>query len=176
MAANLALAGCLGWKWSIWPVPTWLAVQRYKYIFFLTLYDSINYIKFFWSVCITHQPCHSHFCCCWLPIWPKLYVCAENGSYGLCQCGCRYNVAKMYFSWPEMIVSIIRDTSKLSASHLSRATAMFVVDCFQFGPRWMFGLKMEFIACADLVGGTSEQSSLFTDLIWYYQWYEILQN
>ena len=31
----------------------------------------------------------------------------------------------------------------MSASHLSRATAIFVVDCCQFGPTWMFGLKME---------------------------------
>ena len=26
IAADLALAGCLGWKWSLWPVPTWLEV------------------------------------------------------------------------------------------------------------------------------------------------------
>ena len=35
---------------------------------------------------------------------------------------------------------------------------------------------MELMACADLVGGTTEQSFLFTDHIWYYQWYEILPN
>ena len=82
-------------------MPTWLAVQRSKSVFFLTLYDSINDMN----------------------------------------------------------------TSELSASHLSRATAIFVVDCCQFGPSWMFGLKMELMACADLVGGTKEQRSMLTDLI-----------
>ena len=28
-----------------------------------TLYDSINDMKYFRTVCITPQPCHSHFCC-----------------------------------------------------------------------------------------------------------------
>ena len=40
-------------------------------------------------------------------------------------------------------------------SHLGRATAIFVVDFCQFGPSWMFGLKIELMACADLVGGTT---------------------
>ena len=53
----------------------------------------------------------------------------------------------------------------MSALHLSRFTAMFVVDCCKFGPRWMFGLKIELMACAGLVGGTTEQSCLFDDLI-----------
>ena len=53
----------------------------------------------------------------------------------------------------------------MSALHLSRATAIFVVDCCQFGPSWMFGLKMELMACAGLVGGTTEQIYLFPDLI-----------
>ena len=35
-------------------------------------------------------------------------------------------------------------------SYLSRTTAIFVVDCSQFGPSWMFGLKMELLACAGL--------------------------
>ena len=48
------------------------------------------------------------------------------------------------------------DTPELSALHLSRATAIFVVDICKFGPIWMFGLKMELMACADLVGGTTE--------------------
>ena len=61
IAANLALAGCLGLKWSLWPVPTWLAVQRSKALFFLTIYDSINHMKYFQTVCITPQLCHSHF-------------------------------------------------------------------------------------------------------------------
>ena len=47
-------------------------------------------------------------------------------------------------------------------------------DCCQFGPSWIFGLKMDLMACANLVGGTTEQSCLFPDLIWYYQWYETL--
>ena len=49
--------------------------------------------------------------------------------------------------------------------HLSRATAMFVVDWCQFGPSWIFGLKMELMACAGLVGGTTEQICLLPDLI-----------
>ena len=64
-----------------------------------------------------------------------------------------------------MIVSMILNTSKLSASHLSRATSIFVVDDCEFGASCMFGLKMELMACDDLVGGTTEQSCLFTDLI-----------
>ena len=70
IAANMALAGFLGWKWSLWPVPAWLAVKRIKYVFLLTLYDSINDMKHFWTVCITPQPRHRHICCWWLPIWP----------------------------------------------------------------------------------------------------------
>ena len=65
---------------------------------------------------------------------------------------------------------------ELSASHLSRATAIFVVDCCQFGPSWIFGLKMELMACAGLVGGTTEQSCFFTVILLYYQWYEIIRN
>ena len=133
-------------------------------------------MKHFWTVCITPQPCHSHFCCCLLPIWPKLHVWPENWAYGLCRLGWRYNRANLYFSWPYMIVSMIWNTSKLSASHLRRATAIFVVDCCQFSPCWMFGLKMELIVCDDLVGGTTDQSCIFPDLIWYYKWYETLLN
>ena len=57
----------------------------------------------------------------------------------------------------------------MSASHLSLATAIFVVDGCHFGPSWIFGLKMELMVCADFVGGTTEQSCIFTDLICYYQ-------
>ena len=102
IAANLAQAGCLGLKCSLWPVPAWIVVQRCKSLFSLTLYDSINDMKYFLTVCIT----------------------------------------------------------------LSRATAMLVVDCCQFGSSWMFELKMELMACADLVGGKKEQSYIFIDLIW----------
>ena len=49
--------------------------------------------------------------------------------------------------------------------NFSRATAIFVVDGCQFGPSWIFGLKMELMACADLVCGTTEQSYIFSDLI-----------
>ena len=217
----------MGWNWSLCPVPTWLAVQRSKTVFFLSLYDSINDMKYFQTVCIVPQPCHIHFCCWWLPIWPYLDVWAENGaygllwlgwryngakltfywpymilsimkqfrtvwitpqpchshfccwllpiwpyldfwaenwSYGMCRLGLRYNGAKLYLSWTYTIVSMIWNTSELSASHLSRATAIFVVDCCQFGPSWIFGLKMELMACSDLVGDTTEQSCIFPDL------------
>ena len=53
---------------------------------------------------------------------------------------------------------------KMSVLHLSRATAIFVVDGCQFGPSWIFGLKMELMASADLDGVTTDQSCLFTDL------------
>ena len=56
-------------------------------------------------------------------------------------------------------------TSDISALHLSRATAIFVVDGCQFGPIWFFRLKMELMVCAGLVGGTTEKSCLFNDLI-----------
>ena len=82
-------------------MPTWLAVQQSKAVFFLTLYVSINDS--------THP--------------------------------------------------------KISVSLLSPATATLVVDCCQFGPSWIFGLKMELMACADLVGGTTEQSCIFYDFI-----------
>ena len=176
LAANLALAGFLGWKWSLWPVPTWLAVQRSKAVFFLNLHVSINDMKHFWTVCITPKPCHSHFWCWLLLIWPKLNFSAENGAYGLCWLGWRYNGENLYFSWPYMIVSMIWNTSELSASHLSCDTAIFAADCFQFVSSWIFGLKMKLMAYPELVGGTTEKSYLFPDLICYYQWYETLPN
>ena len=54
---------------------------------------------------------------------------------------------------------------ELSESHLRRATAMSVVDCCQFGPNWMFGLKMGLMACDNLFGGTTDQICIFPDLI-----------
>ena len=51
----------------------------------------------------------------------------------------------------------------MSPSHLIHAAAIFVVDCCQFGPSWVFGLKMELMVYADLVGGRTEQSCNFTD-------------
>ena len=208
IATNLALAGWLGWKWSLQPAPTWLAVQRSKAVFSMIFYDSMNDIKHFRTICITPQPCHSHFSvgccqfgpnwmfglkmelmacaydsfngikyllpvcitpmachsnfCCWLlPIWPQLDFWDKNGAYGLFRLGWRYNRAKLSFYFPYMILSMIWNTSELSASHFGRATAIFVVDCCKFGPNWIFGLKIELTACANLVGGTMEQSFFF---------------
>ena len=53
----------------------------------------------------------------------------------------------------------------MSPSHLSPATAILVVYYCQFGPSWMFGLKMELMAYAGLVGGTTEQIFYFPDLL-----------
>ena len=47
IGANLALAECLGLTWSLRSMPAWLAVQQIKALFFLTLYDSINDMKYF---------------------------------------------------------------------------------------------------------------------------------
>ena len=60
---------------------------------------------------------------------------------------------------------MILNTSELSASHLCRVTAIFVVDCSNFGSSRIFRLKMELMACADLVGGTMEKIYIFPDLI-----------
>ena len=60
---------------------------------------------------------------------------------------------------------MILKSSELSELFLSRATAIVVVDCCKFGPSWMFGLKMELMTCAGLVGGTTEKSCIFPDLI-----------
>ena len=81
-------------------MPTWLAVQQSKAVFFMTLYVNINYI--------THP--------------------------------------------------------KISVLLLSPATAIFVVDCCQFGPSWILGLKMELMACAGLFGGTTEKAVFFLAL------------
>ena len=61
---------------------------------------------------------------------------------------------------------MIWNYSKLYSLYLSRATAIFVVDGFQFGPSWMFWLNMELMAYAGLVGGKTEQIFIFTDIIW----------
>ena len=63
-----------------------------------------------------------------------------------------------------MIVLMILNSSEMFALHLSRDTAVFNVDCCQFGPSWMYGLEMELMTCADLVGGTIEQICIITDL------------
>ena len=41
----------------------------------------------------------------------------------------------------------------------------FVVDCCQLVPNLMFGLKMELMACSELVGGTIDQICHIPDLI-----------
>ena len=68
---------------------------------------------------------------------------------------------------------MIWSSSELSASNLSRATDIFVVDCCQFGPSWMFWLKMELTACANLVGGTTKHSYIFP---WFYMIVSMLRN
>ena len=141
IAANLALAGCLGWKWSLWSVPAWLEVQRSKYVFFLILYDSINDMKHFQN-CLHHTSAVPH---------PFLLLIAAN----LAQAGflgwkwslwsvpawLAVQRSKAVFPpWHYMLLSIILNASELSVLHLSRATAMFVGGCCQFGPSCIFGL------------------------------------
>ena len=46
IGANLAQAECLGLTWSLCSVPAWLAVQRSKAVFVLTLHVSINAMKY----------------------------------------------------------------------------------------------------------------------------------
>ena len=65
-----------------------------------------------------------------------------NGAYGLCRLGWQYSRAKLDITWPYMIVSKIWNALELSSSHLSRATTIFVVDCCQFGPSWIFEMKI----------------------------------
>ena len=153
-----------GLKWRLWPMPAWLAVQRNKAVFFLTFYDSSNDMKLLWTLCITPQPCHSHLCCWLLPIWPYWMFGLKIEGYGQCRIDWRYNGAKLSFYWPYMLVLMILNTSKLSASHLSCAAAIFFVDCCQFVPNRFFGLKIELMAYAGLVGGTTEKSCIFLTL------------
>ena len=116
------------------------------------------------TVSITPQPCHSHLSCRLMPIWPKLDFWAENGAYGLCQLGWRYNGAKVYFYWPYIIESMIWNTYENVSITLLPCHSHFVVDWCQFGPSWSFGLKMELLAYAGLVGGTTEQIYIFLTL------------
>ena len=60
---------------------------------------------------------------------------------------------------------MILNTYEISALHIIHATVMFVVDCCQFVPSWMFGLKMKIVPNANLVGGTTEEICIFNDLI-----------
>ena len=146
--------GAYGLCWLSW---------RYnrENLYFLILYDSSN-DKNTYELFASHHSHATAYGLCRIVFW---YVWAENRAYGLCRIVLWYNRAKLYFTWPYMIVLMILNTSEMSALHLSRATAIFDVGCCQFGPSWMFGLKMELTACADLVGGTTEESSIFHDLI-----------
>ena len=76
----------------------------------------------------------------------------------MCRLVWQYNGSKLSFSWPYMIVSMILKTSELSALYLRRATAIFVVDCCQSGPSWMFTLSM--------IWNTSELSTSHCILPW----------
>ena len=69
------------------------------------------------------------------------------------------------------LYKIIKYTKHFQNVCITPQPAIFVVDCCQFGPSWMFGLKTELMACADLVGSTTEQSCIFPHLKSYYQWY-----
>ena len=53
----------------------------------------------------------------------------------------------------------------MCALHLSFATAILVDYFCQFGPSWIFGLKIEIMAWADLLGCTPEKSCIFHDII-----------
>ena len=59
---------------------------------------------------------------------------------------------------------MILKISELSELHLSCATSICFVDNCQFGPSWIFGLKIGLMACADSIGGAMEQTCLFPDL------------
>ena len=94
------------------------------------------------TVSITYQPCHSQFCCWLLPIWPLLGVLAENGAYVLCRLGWRYDRAKLSFSWPYMIISMIWNKSELSVSHLSRTTAFLLLIAANLAQAGFMGWKL----------------------------------
>ena len=58
-----------GLKWSLWPVPTWLAVENINAVFILTFYNGNNNMKHFQTVFITPQTCNNQF---WLLIAANL--------------------------------------------------------------------------------------------------------
>ena len=134
IAANFLIAGFLGWKCSLWPVPNWFAVQQSKDVFFLMLYDSINDIKLFRTVCIISQPFHSHFCCWLLPTWPKMDFWAENIAYGLCRLGWRYIRTKLYFSWYYIIINDMKHFQTFSITPQPCHSHFWFDDCCQFDP------------------------------------------
>ena len=67
----------------------------------------------------------------------------------------------MYFTSSYIIVSMILNTYELSASYFSHATGIFVVDGCQFGPSWIFGLKLELMTCADLLAVQQSEAVFF---------------
>ena len=138
IAGNLALAGILGWKWSLRPVPTWLAILRSKAIFLLTLYDSKNWFEILLK-CLHYTSA--------VPQPFMLLIAANLALTGLL--GWKWSLwpvlawvevqrSRAFFSWTYMLVSMIWNTPELSALQHSHDTAIFVVDCCQFGPSWMF--------------------------------------
>ena len=155
----------LGWKCSLWPVPTWLVVHQSKTVFLLTLYDSINDMKYLWTVSITSQSRHSHFCSWWLLICHKLDVWAENVAYGLLTWLTVHQrkyvfLLNLYYSIDDMKhFQNFCNTPQPCHSH-------FCSWLLPIWPKMDFWLKMWLMACADLVGGTMEKSCLFHFLIW----------
>ena len=95
------------------------------------------------------------------PARAKLATC--NNKKAVAQLRCDADISEVLHT----IDTIIQDPENDSFDplYLSRATAIFVVDCCQFGPSWMFGLKMELMACANLAVGTKDQSCHLPDLV-----------
>ena len=88
-------------------MPTWLVVQRSKAVFFLTLYDSINDMKYLRNFLHHTSAVSQPFL---LLIAANLGLAgfwAENWAYAMCRLSWRYNGAKLSFSWPYMLVSMI---------------------------------------------------------------------
>ena len=156
IAANLALAGFFGLK---------IELMACTYLVGGTTYQSFHFPDLLWKYQWYEKLTNCLYLTSVVP-QPFLLMIASNfaltgfwgwkWSLGLCHLGWRYNGTMIYFSSTCMIVSMIWNTSELSALHLSCATAIFVDDCCHLGPNWIFGLKMELMACAGLVGGTME--------------------
>ena len=125
IAANLAQAWCLGWKWSLWPELTWLAVQRSIAVFFFTLFDNINDVTKLRPVCITPLWWYSHFCCWFLTNWTSPNFWEGNSAYGLWRLGLWYNIEKLvfsglilYYQWYETLLNCINYTSAVTQPFL----------------------------------------------------------
>ena len=167
IAANLALAGFLGWKWSLWPVSDWLAVQRSKAVFFLTLYDSINDNKYL-------QNCLHHTSAVPQPFY--LLIAANLALAG-------------FLGWKWSLWSVpdwLEDQQSKAVSFLTLYDSINYMKYFRnclhhtsavpqpfllliaanLAQAGSLGWKLELMVCAGLVGGTTEQSCIFPDLIW----------